>query len=316
MTVLYILSGALLFAALLTLTLAYITYRITFHSPDHKQNDIFYIPFDNLSPERRGRMEAMIQAFSEVPYESVRTTSFDSLSLAARYIHVKDGAPIAICCHGYRGTSIRDFCGGGALLMENGYNLLLIDQRGCRDSEGHVITFGIKESRDVFTWIDYLKNRFGEDVRIALVGVSMGASTVLLASGMGLPDNVRHVIADCPFSSPKEIISEVCRKDHHIPPRLAMPFLSLGARLFAGIDLNGGKICEAVRQSPVEILLIHGEADAFVPIEMSRHIAAQAPDRITLHPFPHAEHALSYTTDKERYRAITRDYLEKDRRIE
>ena len=315
MTWLYFLIGIFLLLIIAVLTIAYVTYRITFHSPDKLQNNIYYIPFDNLTPERRTKMEAMIKRFSEVPYESVTARSHDGLTLAARYVHVTDGAPYAICCHGYRGTSIRDFCGGGSLLMERGYNLLLIDQRGCRDSEGHAITFGIKESRDVYTWIEYLKTRFGSDIEIALVGVSMGASTVLLASGMGLPDNVRHVIADCPFSSPKEIILKVCRDDHHIPPRLAMPFLSLGARLFAGISLKDGKISEAVRHSPVEILLIHGEADDFVPVEMSRHIAAQAPDRITLHTFPNAEHALSYTTDKERYRTITREYLEKDRRI-
>lgn len=309
MTALYIFLGVIGFLLMITLIIAYITYRIAFHSPDKTQNDIHFIPPDGQINDRREKMIEMIDAFDAIPYEKVETTSFDGLTLAARYIHVKDGAPCAICCHGYRGTSIRDFCGGGKIPLAMSHNILLIDQRGCRESEGHAITFGIKERYDVFSWITYLLERFGDQLKIELFGVSMGAATVLLASGMGLPKNVTHIVADSPYTSPKEIITKVCSVDMHIPAWLGMPFLSLGARLFAGIHINDGDVIEAIKRSPVRILLVHGESDHFVPLDMSRRIAASAPDTVTLHTYPNASHALSYIADRERYENMATDYL-------
>ena len=37
------------------------------------------------------------------------------------------------------------------------------------------------------------------------MGVSMGAATVLLAAGLNLPDNVCGIVADCGYTSPREI---------------------------------------------------------------------------------------------------------------
>ncbi len=315
MTGLYITLAIIAFSALAALIIAYITYRITFYSPNKIQNDIHYIPPDEQTDARRDEMLAMIDAFDAIPYEAVTTTSHDGLTLAARYVHASDGAPVAICCHGYRGTSIRDFCGAGTIPHRLGQNLLLIDQRGCRNSEGHTITFGIKEHLDILTWIDYALKRFGKNTSITLYGASMGASTVLLASGANLPENVTHIIADSPYTTPREIIEKVCREDMHIPPKLAMPFLSLGAKLFGKININKGNVLDAVKHSPVRILLIHGERDNFVPTEMSRRIAASAPDRISLYTYPGAGHVLSYITDQPRYEQIAFSYLSKEQRL-
>lgn len=314
MTALYVTLGVIALSLLATLTIAYITYRIAFYSPDKTQNDIHFMPPDEQTDARREEMIAMIDAFDAIPYEKVTTRSHDGLTLAARYIHVRDGAPVAICCHGYRGTSVRDFCGAGTIPYRLGQNLLLIDQRGCRLSEGHAITFGIREHRDLLTWIDYLLDRFGKDTPITLYGASMGAFTVLLASGAGLPENVTHIVADSPYTSPREIIEKVCRVDMKIPPRLAIPFLTLGARLFAKIDINDVDVIEAVRRSPVRILLIHGERDTFVPTEMSRRIAAASPETVDLHTFVGAGHVLSYITDQPRYERLVFDYLSKEQR--
>ena len=54
--------------------------------------------------------------------------------------------------------------------------------------------------------------RFGDDVRIILVGISMGAATVLYASELDLPSQVRGIIADCPFSSAEQVIKKTARE--------------------------------------------------------------------------------------------------------
>ena len=76
-----------------------------------------------------------------------------------------------------------------------------------------------------------------------------------------------------------------------------------------------GDVIEAVKRSPVRILLVHGESDHFVPLDMSRRIAASAPDTVTLHTYPNASHALSYIADRERYEKMATDYLSKDQHL-
>lgn len=73
------------------------------------------------------------------------------------------------------------------------------------------MTMGLKEERDCEEWIRYAINRFGTDCRIALAGVSMGGSVVLMASGAELPDNVKCILADSPYSSAREQFESLLR---------------------------------------------------------------------------------------------------------
>ena len=140
------------------------------------------------------------------PYEKVTTTSRDGIKLVGRYYHVKDDAPVSIIFHGYRSNIGTDCNGGYYLSVKNGYNVLVVYQRGHRESGGKTITFGVKERYDCLDWISYVNERFGEDTPILLMGLSMGAATVLMAAGLELPSNVKGVMADCGYSSPKEIL--------------------------------------------------------------------------------------------------------------
>ena len=284
------------------------TYSMAFYSPKNRKEDIYDIPVGEQYQEERAFMCKLIKEMSEVPFEWVETTSYDGLKLRARYYHVRDGAPLQIQCHGYRGTAYRDFCGGNKLAREYGHNTLVIDQRAHGKSEGTSISFGIREKHDCTSWIRYALERFGKDTELYLSGVSMGAATVLMCCGLDLPKNVKAVIADSPFSSPREIIQKVC-KDMGYPPKLAMPFLRLGARLFGKFTLDGSAT-EAVKNARVPILIIHGEADRFVPCEMSKAIYNANPEKITLATFPEAGHGLSYIKDNARYAETVRTFLE------
>ena len=293
---------------LIILILAYLSYRKAFYSSPKRKENIRDIPESEQYAKGRPIMLGLIDEMEKIPFEQVYIKSFDGLLLSARYYHVADGAPLQIQCHGYRGTAIRDFCGGNKLARDFEHNTLVIDQRAHGKSEGKTISFGIKEKYDCLAWANYAASRFG-DIPIVLSGVSMGGATVLMASELELPKNVRCIVADCPFSSPEEIIASECKK-MGIPPKIGMPFVKLGAFVFGGFKLSGGAE-EAVKNTKVPILLIHGEADRYVPCEMSRKIKAANPKMITLETFPDAAHGLSYICDPERYSKITAEFLVK-----
>lgn len=284
-------------------------YKLAFQYTDPMESPFAYK--DNEQTRKcKPVFDAVIGAFLEVPYEAVSITSHDGLKLTGQYYHVCDGAPLEIQCHGYKGNAIRDFSGAWQIAKAAGHNVLLINQRCHGGSEGRTITFGILERRDVMGWIRYANHRFG-NVPILLSGVSMGAATVLMVSGMELPENVRGIIADCPYDAPSNIIRKVLGQDMGMPVKVVYPLIRLGGMLYGRFNLDSDSPVEAVKRSSVPILLVHGDDDQFVPHSMSCNIYAAAPEKIEFHTIPGAGHALNYVTDPEGYTRIVKGFYEK-----
>lgn len=280
----------------------YLPYRIAFRSPQKGQNDIYRLPPGEQYEPRADEMRGMIRRMAAEPCERVSITSRDGLKLRGRlYLRGGPEAPVDLCFHGWRATGLRDFSGGGLFLLGERHNVLLVDQRAQGDSEGRTMTFGVMERWDCLAWLEYIQNRPKLRGPVTLYGVSMGAATVLLTSALPLPGNVRCIIADSPYSSPAAILGKVSR-DMGLPEKPALAMMRFGAALFGGFSFDGVNCMEAVKHTRVPILLIHGEEDRFVPLEMSREIAAANPEMIRLVTFPGAGHGLSYLTDTERYR--------------
>lgn len=300
--------AVILFAVLF---FSYRAFRMTFYAPGEpgaRKQNIYKLPKGVQYEENREYMLSLIAEMDAVPFEPVTILSFDGTKLFGRYYHVRDGAPLHIQFHGYHGAALRDFCGGNKLVRELGHNSLVIDQRAHGKSGGRVITFGIKERQDCLCWIQYACTRFGTQTPIFLSGVSMGAATVLMASELPLPENVRGIIADCPYSSPEAIIRKVIR-EMRLPPDLAFPFVRLGARLYGHFSVTAASAVNAVTYAKIPILLIHGEDDRFVPCEMSKEIAAACKSPVRLETFPGAGHGLSYMKDTARYIQTTEEFL-------
>ncbi len=282
-------------------------YRYIFYAPVDRNTDDYAVALSQKPVEYRKRSVELIDRLNARCYERVHITSFDGLRLTGRYYHNREGAPLAILCHGYHGTPTRDFCGGADICLAAGYNLLMIEQRAHCSSEGKTISFGVNERQDCLDWTRYAVNRFGPETRILLMGISMGAASVLMASALPLPENVRGIIADCPYTSPKAIICEVARQ-RGLPGRVMWPFVELSARLYGRFSPSSADAVEAVKHASVPILLIHGEADSFVPCDMGRQIAAANQSLIEFHTFPGAEHGISYLTDTPRYTEIVNQF--------
>jgi len=303
----------LIILAIITFLAAYICYRISFWAPKRVlDEDVqIHLPEGEQYLKVRKGIEKCVSDMLARPFEPVTITTFDGKKLYGRYYHVADGAPLQIQFHGYKSSAVLDFCGGSLYAGKIGHNALVVDQRSHGRSEGNAITFGVLERKDVLCWIDYARSRFGENVSIILAGLSMGAATVLMSTELPLPANVKGVIADCPYSAPDKIIKTVCQRDMHLPANLLYPFIKLGARLFAGFDLEASQAVEAVKHTPVPVLLIHGDGDRFVPCDMSREIHNANPDMITLVVIPEAGHGLCYMTEPAIYENAMVKFIEK-----
>lgn len=287
---------------------AYYAYRVAFYvAPRYKQN-VYDLPQAEQLREKREIMCLCVQRLHELPYEPVTITASDGKKLFGRYYHFVDDAPVQIQFHGYRGSAMRDFCGGTAFAKKLGHNVLVVDQRSHGYSEGNTITFGVLERYDCQSWANYAYQRFGKETPLILAGVSMGASTVLMASDLELPETVCGIVADCPYSTPQDIITKVAG-ELGLPRKPAAALCSLGALLFGHFRVSNGSALNSVRHTKLPILLLHGEADELVPCHMSREIYDACGADKELQTFPGASHGMCYLEDPQRYEAAVGEFL-------
>ena len=296
----------LLFAAILYGS--WICYRLVFYNRNIIEKDAYAIPPGKQYEKHADRILSMIHEVQQLPYEQVYITASDGVRLAGRYYQFYEGAPVQILFHGYRGSSVQEFCGNDRMAKMLGFNVIVVDERAHGKSGGHTITFGIMERYDCLEWARYASARFGKEIKIILSGVSMGASTVLMASNLDLPENVSAIIADCPYSSPGAIIKKVC-KNMHLPSMLLYPLVAFGALLFGRFCIWESSAVRSVKQTKIPILLVHGEDDRFVPATMSKEIyhAARGPKKMIT--IPGAGHGLSYFVDTPYYEKTIKGFL-------
>ena len=194
-------------------------------------------------------------------------------------------------------------------LAKLGYLVVGYDVSGTGKSEGKTITFGVKEVKDVPLWIDYVIKNINKDAKILLGGVSMGAATVMMISNQKLPNNVKGILADCGYTSQKEIIKHYV-KNMKFPPNIVYPFIKLGARIYGKFNLEETFPIEAVKKSLYPILFIHGDIDDFVPYNMSVENYNACTSKKSLATIKNADHGLAYLADKEGYVNALGDFFD------
>lgn len=296
----------------LTLSAAFVCFMLTFYSGKRKPlpEGEYDFPTGKIYEEFHGDIMRWQDSLRGMSAERVETVSYDGLTLRGKYYEYKKGAPLEIMFHGYKGNAFRDLCGAVERCFKLGRNALIVDQRAHGESEGHVITFGYKERFDCLTWIKFAAERFGKDQKILITGISMGASTVLMAAGEDLPENVVSVLADCPFSSTKGIICKVMQ-DMHLPSKLFYPFVRLGAILFGGFDPNKCEPIEAVKRCKIPIIFIHGDSDDYVPCHMSQKMYEICPTEKAIFVAKGAGHGLAFLKDADGYYRAVREFDKK-----
>ncbi len=306
----WIITGVIAFLSAVLLV-AYVCFRMAFYVPTRRpvSADAIDIPEGAAYEPHRADMERWARETKAMPHEAVSVTSFDGLTLRGKYYEYAPDAPIELMVHGYRGNAERDLCGGVQRCFSLGHSALIVNQRASADSDGHVITFGVREYRDVLTWVDFMLDRFGKEVRIILTGISMGAATVMMTADQPFPPNVKGILADCGFTSPKAIIQKVIRQ-MGLPVPLAYPFVRLGGLLYGGFDIESRSAAEVLKNSRLPVIFFHGEADGYVPCEMSRENYDVCSSRKRLVTVPDADHGLAYICDPEGYCQAVREFFD------
>lgn len=299
-TFIILISAILIFLALIFLTSGAIAFHIVCSRKGRLVSKIISSGEDEMFKSFSKQIENGRNALKNRTKKKITIKSFDGLNLQGYYIEGENPNRTIICVHGYHGSPVHDFGGATEDLLKLA-NVLLIDQRAHGESEGKYITFGVLESRDCVDWAKWVCKENGAEHNIYLDGVSMGATTVLLASVGGLPSNVRGIIADCGFTSPEEILRNITQKMFKINTNILLSSIDIYCRIFAGFSLSQMHTVDAMSKNSIPILFAHGVMDNLVPHQMTQAAfdACSAPKYLVLSQ--KANHGMSYMVDFEKY---------------
>ena len=229
-------------------------------------------------------------------------TSRDGLRLHGILIpnNMTDKKRIAVLVHGYQGSPSVDFSAAARSYYNNGFSLFLPDQRTHGQSEGKYITFGAFERYDIVDWCKYLDEYTEHRYEFILSGVSMGATTFLLAAAE--PDMIKlnYITADCGYTDPKRIFTHVFKQWYHLP---TFPILSIAKSVCqrkARFGFDEFSTTQAVKNLRAPVTFIHGEADDFVTPDNSLDNYDACTGAKQIITVPGAEHGVSYIKDPVR----------------
>lgn len=258
----------------------------------------------------KGDIDKAIEKLKKTECEQWFMTSYDGLRLSASFIPVKNAKRTILCVHGYRSSGYFDFCLAVNHFLENNCNLLIIDHRAHGRSEGKYITFGLKERFDVRDWANVIRKKLGDEMPIYFDGISMGCSTVLMASTLDLNPSVKGIIADCGYTSCYDIIKKVSRTDMHIPSVPVLPVMNLFFKFKTGWFMNEIKVYEQVSKTHLPIVFAHGRADDFVPYDMTLKNYGACNSKKWLLISEDAQHGMSYVKSPDEYKKCISELFE------
>lgn len=269
------------------------------------------IAFEQLSPEHQAMHEAGQRWLEDTPHEAVLIKSQDSLTLCGKLYPCENATKTILLFHNLHSTAQTDFAPIAPFFHELGLNVLLVDQRAHAASEGRYICHGIKERYDCLEWVEFIRARYGKAHDIYLGGISMGATTVLLATGLNLPGNVKGVIADSAYTSCKDIMYETAKRSAWLKHvcRAILPCLSMLCQWIA--RFNPGKVntVDVMKKNKIPTLFIHAQDDDLIPEAMTSaaYEACAAPKELYI--TPKAGHGLSYLSHREECQQMIKRFL-------
>lgn len=236
---------------------------------------------DNFNKERTVYTDIEDRQKEEgLPFFDEEMTSEFSLTLegetvwAREYRKHPESHQWVIAVHGYRSSGRRDMAFPAFKFSQAGYNVLVPDLRSHGKSSGKKIGMGWLEKEDVKAWIDQVI-KIDPEAEIILFGGSMGASTVMMASGDKLPEQVKLLIADCGYSSVYGEFSEMLKSALKLPPTPILFFADIFCKKRLGFSLKDASSIQQLEKNQLPLLCIHGTKDKFVPYQaMEENLAA------------------------------------------
>ncbi|MGN0106170.1 MAG: alpha/beta hydrolase [Hominilimicola sp.] len=261
-----------------------------------------------LSNEFFNKVNETSEKLSKKDSETVEIMCHDGTTLVGHWFPCENAERIIIAMHGWRSSWYKDFGMLSDFWENNNCSILYVEQRGQNNSGGQYMSFGLIERYDCLDWVHWVIERCGTEIPIYICGVSMGATTVMMASSLDMPENVHGIVADCGFTSVDAIWKHVSNNNLHLSYNVRRTIANNICKNKIHFGTEDYSTVDALKDTSIPVLLIHGTDDSFVPIQMTyeNYKACNAPKKLFV--VPGADHGMSYYVDKDGYEATVKEF--------
>lgn len=197
------------------------------------------------------------------------------------------------------------------LFHDLGYNVLVPDNESHGESQGKLIGFGWNDRKNVIAWSNMLI-KDNQESQITLFGLSMGAATVMMASGEQLPTQIHQIIEDCGYSSVWDELKFQAKDMYGLPAFPILYEVSAISKVRAGFTYGEASAVKQLEKNKLPVLFIHGSKDDFVPTNMVYDLykATRGPKELLI--INGAKHAQAYETDMKKYKESVSNFLKEN----
>ena len=219
---------------------------------------------------------------------------------------------VAVLVHGMGGTKetvspiMKTF-------IELGYDAIAYDQRNSGENMADYNTSGLLESKDTRAVIDYISQKY-KNGKFILWGESYGALTSIIAAGKD-NSNIDYLILESPVSNGFDMIENVMKdisKKQGIPLGYMIKTGDLYSKAKLGISFSDMDGRDYMKNIDMPTLITHSNSDTLTPPYMAEDLyKAKADDKKELITVDNYNHASFAYKDREGYKKIVQDFLEK-----
>lgn len=310
MDTIIIISVIAVLTAAITFFGAYILIRTAFfYHEDRNRNTLTDLMLNPANTnETRDNIAWLFKRIEAGKSEKVSVKSFDGLNLKGLFLPCdKPDGRLIICFHGYTSTGLYEFGHTVKFFHEKGFDVLLPDMRAHGCSEGKLTTMGFYERKDIMPWVELATEKYPRRLTY-LMGVSMGAASVLGSAALGLPDSIKGIIADSAFANANDTIKRCCKEIFRIPLFPLFYAARLLCRILYGWSFRKYPVSDAVKENKtIPVLFIHGGNDKVAPPQSLEINFSQcaAPKKVCFDD--DAQHAqCSFSSPENYYTALCR----------
>ncbi|MBQ4236090.1 MAG: alpha/beta hydrolase [Treponema sp.] len=261
--------------------------------------------------EKMDKMEAEKKSadhwLGNTPHEDLQVTSFDGLKLHGFLLKNEGSHKYALIIHGYRGR-LRETSVYGRVYHQNGWNVVLPENRASGMSGGKFLTMGALEKKDVVKWIEKILE-IDKEASIILHGESMGAATVMMTLGENLPQNVKAAIEDCGYTSVWNMLRHVFKDLMKKSPFPMLNLTNFYSKIRFGFSFKKASAIKAVSKAKVPLLIFHGGSDDLIPNTMAREIYVATASKKDWFIIPGAGHCMSVILEPDVYWSKVWEFL-------
>jgi uncharacterized protein len=241
-----------------------------------------------LTRPKRSDLEDTAERWGLPEPRHLELTAVDGVQLAAWWFQAPAASASVIVCHGHGANKDSSLWLAAELFPR--FNVLLLDVRGHGQSGGERTSVGFLERLDILAAVRWLDDQAGA-APIGVLGISMGGATAILAAAEST--RIAAVVADSPFARLRNPVrAAICERGY---PRAVSPLLAWSICTIASWQVRARGAPDPIdvvdRIAPRPLLIVHGEADALIPVENAYALYARAGQPKELWVVPGVEHA-------------------------